>query len=178
MTLRSKQRGKSSTLDILGGGATPARRPAKWSEHHKRLTQLREHFLRGKDAQSRSAKEEQSWFSEHMADAATDSYDRDCALALLSSTQNALYEIEQALKRIKDGSFGICEITGKPIELERLRAIPWTRFSVEAQSQIEARKGAARVQLGQLGTCLKAGDDSDEDETESAAGPEHEREAA
>src|SRR5947207_5873759 len=94
-----KVHGKSSSLEILGVVA-PTRTRGKWSEHFKRLTDLRDQFLRGRNAQTLDAKEELTWFSEHMADAATDSYDRDCALALLSSTQNALYEIDQALKRL------------------------------------------------------------------------------
>jgi DnaK suppressor protein len=112
-----------------------------------------------------------------MADAATDSYDRDCALALLSSTQNALYEIEQALKRIKEGTYGVCELTQEPIEPERLKAIPWTRYCVAAQSQIEARKGATRVQLGPVGTCLLRVDGADTGEDESTL-QEAEKEAA
>jgi len=96
-----------------------------------------------------------------MADAATDSYDRDCALALLSSAQEALYRIDQALARIADGTYGICELSGEPIERGRLKTIPWTRFSLAAQAQLEARGMANRPQLGKLGSCLK-GLDSEE----------------
>lgn len=172
---RLKVHGKTSTLEILGD-ARPAKTPRKWAEHYKRLTTLREEFLHGKNAQTLTAREESSWFSEHMADAATDSYDRDCALALLSSTQNALYEIDQALKRIKDGTYGICELTLEPIEAERLKAIPWTRYCIAAQAQIEARKGGPHIQLGRVGTCVNAGDGADAtDEAEEALG---EKEAA
>jgi RNA polymerase-binding transcription factor DksA len=55
---------------------------------------------------------------------------------LASFEQEALYEIDAALKRIEDGTYGICELTGKPIPWERLEAIPWTRFSLEAQNQL------------------------------------------
>ena len=41
------------------------------------------------------------------------------------------------MKRIEDGTYGICELTGKPIGWKRLEAIPWTRFSVEAENQLE-----------------------------------------
>ena len=60
----------------------------------------------------------------HMADAATDSFDRDLVLGLVSFEQEGLYEIDAALKRIEDGTYGICELTGKPIPWERLAAIP------------------------------------------------------
>jgi RNA polymerase-binding transcription factor DksA len=163
--------GKTSTVEVLGlqnGGKV--RR--KWAEYHRKLTDLRDQFLRGKSAQSETARQTLSTSTEHIADAATDSYDRDCALALLSSTQNALYEIDQALTRIADGTYGTCELSGDPIEADRLRAIPWTRFSATAQAHLEMRGGGGRVQLGELGTCLKVSDSeaaAEEDGEESAA---------
>ncbi|MGC8990728.1 MAG: TraR/DksA family transcriptional regulator, partial [Verrucomicrobiia bacterium] len=79
-------------------------------------------------------------------------FERDFALSLLSSDQDALYEIDEALKRIEKGTYGICEITGKPIPKERLDAIPWARFTVDAQIQLE-RDGALRhKRLANLGT--------------------------
>ncbi len=174
---RSKIHGKTSSAEILG--TAPARnRPRKWAEHYKRLTALREEFLRGKSTQTRSAREELSSFGEHMADAATDSYDRDCALALLSSTQNALYEVDQALKRIKDGTYGQCELTHKAIEEERLKAIPWTRYCIAAQAEIEARKGAPRVQLGPVGSWLRTAEGLDREEDPEEPTAELEKEAA
>jgi RNA polymerase-binding transcription factor DksA len=87
-----------------------------------------------------------------MADSGTDNFDRDFALSLLSSDQDAIYEIEEALKRIEKNTYGICELTGKPIPKSRLEAIPWTRFTVQAQAQLE-REGALRQRrLGALGT--------------------------
>lgn len=171
--------GKTSTLEILGirDGSKVLR---KWAEHHRKLTELREQFLKGKTTQTESARERLSTSTEHIADAATDSYDRDCALALLSSTQNALYEIDQALNRISEGTFGICELSGEPIESERLKAIPWTRFSAIAQAQLEARGSGGRIQLGQLGTCLKLsdGDAVAEDEADENPASAGQREAA
>jgi RNA polymerase-binding transcription factor DksA len=73
----------------------------------------------------------------HIADAATDTFDRDLVLGLVSFEQDALYEIEAALKRIEAGTYGICGLTGRPIPWERLEANPWARFSVEAQEKLE-----------------------------------------
>lgn len=148
-----KNHGKSSTLEILGNRAGNGVR-SKWAQHYRRLSELREQFLHGRSAQTADARERLSASGEHIADAATDSYDRDCALALLSSAQNALYEIDQALSRISEGSYGVCEMTGVPIERERLEAIPWTRFSAGAQAQLESRGAGGRVQLGKLGSWL------------------------
>jgi ribosomal protein L33 len=76
-------------------------------------------------------------FGMHQADAGSDAYDRDFALSLLSKEQDGLYEIEEALKRIDLGTYGICEISNKPIAHARLEAIPFARYTVECQSQIE-----------------------------------------
>src|SRR5690349_25055897 len=90
---------------------------------------------------AKESAQEMAGYSLHMADAGTDNFDRDFALSLLSSDQDAIYEIEEALKRIEKDTYGVCESTGKQIPRTRLDAIPWTRFTVEAQSQLE-REGA------------------------------------
>ena len=89
---------------------------------------------------NREALEEQPGFSTHMADAGTDAFDRDFALGMLSTKQDALYEIDLALDRIRNGTYGICELTGKRIEKERLDAIPWTRYCISCQESAEKRR--------------------------------------
>jgi len=88
---------------------------------------------------------EASAFGMHQADAGSDAYDRDFALSLLSQEQDALYEIDEALKRIDLGTYGKCEMSGKPILRARLEAIPFARFTVECQSQLEKQSKASRV---------------------------------
>ena len=94
---------------------------------------------------ARAEGSEASAFGMHQADAGSDAYDRDFALSLLSQEQDALYEIEEALKRIDLGTYGICEMSGKPIPHARLEAIPFARYTVECQSQIEKQKKASRI---------------------------------
>jgi DnaK suppressor protein len=94
---------------------------------------------------SRAEGSEASAFGMHQADAGSDAYDRDFALSLLSQEQDALYEIEEALKRVDAGTYGICEMSGKQIPHARLEAIPFARFTVECQTQIEKQKKAQRV---------------------------------
>ena len=94
---------------------------------------------------SRAEGSEASAFGMHQADAGSDAYDRDFALSLLSQEQDALYEIDQALKRIEMGTYGVCEMSGKAISHARLEAIPFARFTVECQSQLEKQNKASRV---------------------------------
>jgi len=94
---------------------------------------------------SRAEGSEASAFGMHQADAGSDAYDRDFALSLLSQEQDALYEIDEALKRIELGTYGKCEMSGKSIPHARLEAIPFARFTVECQSQLEKQSKASRV---------------------------------
>ncbi len=117
----------------------------------KRLLALRDAMLDSMNGvaqdnlRSRAEGNEASAFGMHQADAGSDAYDRDFALNLLSQEQDALYEIDEALKRIEQGTYGTCEMSGKPINPERLEAIPFTRYTVECQSQIERQNKAQRV---------------------------------
>ena len=76
----------------------------------------------------------------HKGDAGTDTYDQDFALSVLSMENDALYEIREALERIKTGVYGICEVSGTLISEVRLEALPFTRYSIEVQKQREDEK--------------------------------------
>ncbi|HPY32009.1 MAG TPA: TraR/DksA C4-type zinc finger protein [Verrucomicrobiota bacterium] len=124
----------------------------EWVKYHRRLVELREQLLRQMSGLAKESAQEMPGYSLHMADSGTDNFDRDFALSLLSSDQDAIYEIDEALKRIHRRTYGVCELTGKPIPKARLEAIPWARFTVQAQAQLE-REGAMRQRrLGTLGT--------------------------
>ena len=73
----------------------------------------------------------------HMADMGTDNYEQEFTLGLVEKDRNLLREINQALAKIQDGTYGICEGTGKPINKARLEAQPWARFSIEYARQKE-----------------------------------------
>ncbi|PWU11268.1 MAG: molecular chaperone DnaK [Verrucomicrobia bacterium] len=88
---------------------------------------------------SRAEGSEASAFGMHQADAGSDAYDRDFALSLLSQEQDSLYEIDEALKRLDNGTYGTCEMSGKPIPQARLEALPFTRYTVECQAELEKR---------------------------------------
>lgn len=72
-----------------------------------------------------------------LSDQGTDTFDREFALNQLSSEQDVLFEIDEAIRRIETGSYGICEMTEKPINIERLEALPYVRYSIQAQSELE-----------------------------------------
>jgi RNA polymerase-binding transcription factor DksA len=170
-TAAPKTRVKASTNDILGPANGRPQVHVKWMEHHNHLTQLQSQLLNDQRTLAEDAREATATYSEHMADAATDSYDRDWALSMLSSEQNAIYEIQQALNRIVNGTYGICELSGRPIESERLKTIPWTRFSAEAQHELENKGAMRRTQLGELGTYFKSSDLDESAEEEVAETP-------
>ena len=76
----------------------------------------------------------------HLADIGTDNYEQEFNLGLVAEERKTLVQIQSALGRIADGSFGICEGLGSPIEPNRLEAIPWTRYSLEYAKMVESGK--------------------------------------
>ena len=147
------QKGKKKSEDL----EPSAKVPKKFQKYYSMLLDLREHVQSGldlhtQDTLKRSAKDDTgdlSSYSQHMADAGTDNFDRDFALSLVSNEQDALYEINEAIERILNGTYGICEITGQQIKRERLAAVPFTRFSVQGQVEYE-KNNHKSVQRGGL----------------------------
>jgi len=149
---------------------------AEWLKYYQTLLDLRERLLHQMSGLAKESAEEMSSYSLHMADSGTDNFDRDFALSLLSSDQDAVYEIEEALKRIEKNTFGVCELTGKPIPKARLEAIPWTRFTVEAQGQLEKEGALRQRRLGALGSVDSAGGPDIEEDDEVEEKPVKEKE--
>lgn len=125
---------------------------------------------------SRAEGSEASAFGMHQADAGSDAYDRDFALSLLSQEQDALYEIDQALKRIELGTYGVCEMSGKPIPHARLEAIPFARFTVQCQSQLEKQNKASRVRQSVTSLFGLTEEEGGEAEEEEAVAPAESKE--
>ncbi len=145
---RRTARKAAATSDVIPATSTQKGIPVKWRTAYRRLTELLEHLQQERQVLEHDAAEETPSFSLHQADAGTDTYDRDLALGMLSAEQDAVYQVEQALDRIRQGTYGICELTGKPINRARLDEIPWTRFSVSAEAQLERQGMARRASLG------------------------------
>lgn len=99
-------------------------------------------FLAGENLNhsQRDAAGDLSNYGIHMADQGTDNFDREFALSLVSNEQDVLYEIDEALHRIDGGTYGVCEVTGRAIECERLKALPYARCCLEAQTMMERNR--------------------------------------
>lgn len=170
---RGKPMGSATAAAILGkpvykqqDWSVPKDIKPEWERFYRILLDLRERLINQMNGLAKESAEEINNYSLHMADSGTDNFDRDFALSLLSSDQDAIFEIEEALKRIQKGRYGICELTGKPIPKARLEAIPWTRFTVEAQSQLEKDGALKQRRLGSLGTIDSIGVSEVEEEEE------------
>ena len=151
----------ASIFDILGFNPVeaPTREkveskdiPRKWKKYYSKLMELRKHHSQGiesrvEEVHKRSAKEDSgdlSSYGQHLADAGSESFERDMAYNLLSAGKEVLLEIDEAIKRMKNGTYGICEVTGKPIPEDRLWSIPFTRYSKEGQEAKELEQRRAK----------------------------------
>ncbi len=126
--------------------ATPQRTDINIEEFRKRLFKERARLMHehqteradmGDESEDLIANELSSYDTNEPGDSATQLYDRGRFEAMDSNTQEMLRRIEHALERIEEGSYGICEVTGKPIPVERLRALPWATMTVEAAEQTD-----------------------------------------
>jgi len=136
--------------------AKPPKFSSAFLERQKiKLAELRDHIVDQMQGVTKDSLRERgegggSAFGMHQADAGSDAYEKDFALSLLSQEQDALYEIESALKRIEAHIYGVCEMSGQPIPVARLEAIPFARFTVECQSRFEQEnKGKNRWEPAQ-----------------------------
>ncbi|MEI6351371.1 MAG: TraR/DksA C4-type zinc finger protein [Verrucomicrobiota bacterium] len=140
----------------------------RWLPFYRRLLKLRDYFLDQQHDLTMKAREiEPHYLQREPADVAEADFERDFDLGKVSADQELLNEIDAALDRIELGTYGICEQTGKPIPKDRLEAVPWTRFTVEAEREIESRHGGIRPSLGPLRPLRRESEESGELEMRS-----------
>jgi DnaK suppressor protein len=101
---------------------------------------MRDHLRKRWRDRSRVAAEPLEKGGRDQADLATGDMGRDLAFAELAAEENSLAEVEAAIQRLHRGVYGYCEATGEPIPPERLRALPWGRYTVEAEAAREKSK--------------------------------------
>ena len=160
--------------DPVAPGSNGTHSPAFVQKQRQRLLDLRDDLV---DAVSGMARDtirnapegsEASGSGQHQGDAGSDAYDRDFALSVLAKEQDALYEIEQALRRIQLGSYGTCEMSVRKIPQARLEAIPFARLTVECQAQWEKEYGNRRFRpSNEVG--FSGGKYVDDDESETVS---------
>lgn len=94
------------------------------------------HSLKGSTAEVKKP-DEATGYSQHQADQGTDDFDRTISLEVTSKEYEILRQIERALEKIEDNTYGICDITGEEIPLARLEAVPYALMTVKAQEKFE-----------------------------------------
>ncbi len=142
--------------------ATPARSPKTQRLSQADLEHFRELLLRKRREISKNVNEiegetlkksrldasgDLSSMPIHMADLGTDNYEQEFALGLMDSERKILHEIDGALQRIQEGTYGICEGTGEPIARARLEAQPWARYCVEYARKVEEGQSSIPEQI-------------------------------
>jgi RNA polymerase-binding transcription factor DksA len=88
---------------------------------------------------------ELSSFDQHDADMGTETFEREKDFSILEQVEAELDDVQRALQRIDDGTYGLCEACGKPIEAERLEALPAARFCVKDQAAVEEQAAVGRT---------------------------------
>jgi RNA polymerase-binding transcription factor DksA len=175
-TPRRQAEEEGATIEIAKG---PVKMTPFLKKQKQRLIELRDAYMNsieGVSAETIRDGGDSSAFGMHQADAGSDAYDRDFALSLLGKEQDALYEINEALKRIDNGTYGICEGTGEKIMEERLEAMPFARYGIAWQEKIEreGRRNTWNRPVHSLfglddGADDDKDDDKDEEETTSSS---------
>jgi RNA polymerase-binding transcription factor DksA len=122
----------STTADILGLNRN-ANAFRKWSKQYADLCVERDRLL----ARDSSPQESSAVKLDDISDAAADESERGLAFVAARATHASIVDVLEAIRRIETGTYGICELTGKPIEAERLEALPWARYSLEGQRELE-----------------------------------------
>ena len=107
------------------------------AEEQTRLSGIRDDLVGLRDESQQDAMEELSSYDQHQADVATETFDREKDLTILDNIEGELADVEHALQRLDDGTYGTCEACGKPIDDARLEAMPATRFCVADQERAE-----------------------------------------
>ena len=82
---------------------------------------------------------EETAYDNHLADTATETYDRELDYTLEENSEHVLADIDAALNRIEEGTYGICTNCGEPIAVERLEALPWATLCIDCKRNREGR---------------------------------------
>lgn len=112
---------------------------AQIEKFKERLLEMRAHLTHTLEGTTREVKtpDEATGYSQHQADQGTDDFNRTISLEVTTKEYELLRQIERALEKMEEGTFGICDITNEEIPVARLEAIPYATMTVKAQEQFE-----------------------------------------
>jgi RNA polymerase-binding protein DksA len=135
----------ATSADILGAIRKP-KVPTRWTKYYHQLCAERDKLLE-RDCSSTESFQPKL---DDLADAASQESQRSLSMVAASATHGLIQEVLEAIRRIERGTYGICEITGEPITADRLSSVPWARYSLSGQQQVEQQGFARRSSLPSL----------------------------
>ncbi|MES2569056.1 MAG: TraR/DksA C4-type zinc finger protein [Verrucomicrobiota bacterium] len=146
----------NATEQVLGKAAHPEASlrqiEPRWRPFYEQLLQRRDELIDATAGLRGDAREiVHNPLKNEPAEIGSESFERDSLLGEAAADQEILGEVYAAISRIENGTYGICELTGRPIPEERLEAIPWTRFTVEAEQQREEHGQSTKAAVGPRG---------------------------
>jgi DnaK suppressor protein len=152
----------ATSAQILGSFAK-RKVPARWAWHYERLCDERDKLLERDSYTTESFQPK----LDDLADAASQESQRSLSLVAATAMHDMIKEVLEAIHRIERGTYGICEITGETISTERLSSVPWARYSLKGQQQIEEGGFGRKTALPLLeGLSHADSGESEEDETD------------
>ena len=153
----------ATSAQILGSFAR-TKIPARWAQHYRRLCAERDKLLERDCSTAESFQPK----LDDLADAASQEAQRSLSLVAATATYDRIKEVLDAIRRIERGTYGICESTGEPISTERLDSVPWARYSLEGQQQMEQEGFGRRTALPLLEGLGQSEPEEIDEENESA----------
>jgi len=152
----------ATAADILGSDRK-SKIPVRWAKHYQTLCVERDRLL----ARDCSTPKTSAAKVDDLGEAAAEESQTSLSLVAAGATKESIVEVLEAIRRIERGTYGFCEMTGEPIEAGRLRAIPWARYSLQGQMELE-QAGLARKHALSLLQSLSDSDVVGDEEAETA----------
>lgn len=152
----------SQMEQILGVGAHPEalqpKIPARWQRFYDKLIQERDGRIDAATDLTQKAREvNPDPVQDSPAEVGTSNYHRDELLGTVTYDTELLTEINEAISRMENGTYGVCLLTGEQIPEARLEAVPWTKYTTKAQAEMEARGQTSEIAIGPLGGMKERG---------------------
>ena len=138
------------TASILGRASAGVKVPKRRDWYFRVLNSLRDQLISESKVRRKELAQPIEPHGEDEADAANEEFDHEMAMSELAAETDALFEIEAAIERIANGTYGFCEESGNPIPVARLKAVPWTRFTKDVEARLEKQGLLSKARRGTL----------------------------